>query len=241
LCEQHLCLIIGGLNLATYKYDMHVHTSEVSPCGKVNALELVKLYKEAGYDGIVITDHYFDEYFYSLGRLNWKEKIDMYLSGYRKALSEGQRIGLEVILGIELRFSENENDYLVYGIDETFLKNYKELYKLGIEKFRKLTSNMDILIYQAHPFRPWIEPVDPILLDGIEVFNGNPRQDNMNHKALSFAKEHNLKMISGSDLHRKGDVARGGIIIPKMVRTPAELFGLLRNDEILGLINADQE
>ncbi|HHW47563.1 MAG TPA: PHP domain-containing protein [Clostridiaceae bacterium] len=225
--------------MATYKYDTHVHTSEVSPCGKVNALELVKLYKAAGYDGLVVTDHYCDEYFYSLDGLSWEEKIDMYLSGYRTALAEGQRIGLEVILGIELRFSENENDYLVYGIDESFLKKYKELYKLGIKRFRKMTSGMDILIYQAHPFRSWIEPVDPALLDGVEVFNGNPRQDNMNHKALSFAKKHNLKMISGSDFHRKEDLARGGIIIPRKVKTSAELVQLLRNDEVLGLIEPD--
>jgi len=220
---------------------MHVHTSEVSPCGKVNASELVKLYKEAGYDGIVITDHYFDRYFDSLGWLSWEEKTDIYLSGYRKASEEGQRIGLEVIWGIELRFLENENDYLVYGLDETFLKNYKELYKLDLKNFRKLTCGMDILIYQAHPFRPWIVPVDPALLDGVEVFNGNPRHDNMNHKALSFAKKHNLKMISGSDFHRTDDVGRGGIIIPRKVKTSAELFKLLKNDEILGLITVDEE
>ena len=226
--------------MTTYKYDMHVHTSEVSPCGKVSAQELVKLYKEAGYDGIVITDHYFDGYFDSLGQLDWEEKIDMYLSGYRKALAEGQKIGLEVILGIELRFSENENDYLVYGLDEDFLKKYKELYQLGIEGFRKFTGGMDILIYQAHPFRSWMQHVDPVLLDGVEVNNGNPRQNNMNYKALAFAKEHNLKMISGSDFHQKVDISRGGVIIPRLIRTPAELFTLLRDDEILDLIETDE-
>ena len=39
------------------KLDLHVHTSEVSGCGKVPAAEMVRLYHEAGYDAIVITDH----------------------------------------------------------------------------------------------------------------------------------------------------------------------------------------
>jgi len=218
---------------------MHVHTAEVSPCGKVSAQELVRLYKEAGYDGIVITDHYFDGYFDSLGHLDWEEKIDMFLSGYNKALAEGQRIGLEVVLGIEIRFTENVNDYLVYGIDADFLKKYKELYKLGIEGFKRFTRGMDILIYQAHPFRQWMQLADPALLDGVEVFNGNPRHNSMNDKALAFAKKHNLKMISGSDFHQKQDLARGGVILPRLIRTPAELYALLRDDEILDLIETN--
>jgi len=52
--------------MAIYKYDTHVHTKEVSPCGKVPAIEVVKLYKDAGYHGIVITDHYCDSFFESL-------------------------------------------------------------------------------------------------------------------------------------------------------------------------------
>ena len=40
-----------------YKYELHCHTKEVSRCGAVPAAEIVKMYKENGYDGIVITDH----------------------------------------------------------------------------------------------------------------------------------------------------------------------------------------
>lgn len=41
-----------------YKYDLHVHTSSVSPCAHVAAEEVVKLYQQAGYQGVVITDHF---------------------------------------------------------------------------------------------------------------------------------------------------------------------------------------
>lgn len=39
------------------KFEMHMHTSEVSPCSKRSAIEGIKDYKEVGYDGVVITDH----------------------------------------------------------------------------------------------------------------------------------------------------------------------------------------
>ena len=38
--------------------DMHMHTKETSSCGEVPAAEGVRLYKEAGYQGVMITDHY---------------------------------------------------------------------------------------------------------------------------------------------------------------------------------------
>ena len=40
------------------KVEMHTHTSETSPCAHINAKDVLKLYKEAGYDTVVITDHY---------------------------------------------------------------------------------------------------------------------------------------------------------------------------------------
>ena len=37
------------------KVEMHTHTSETSPCAHINAKDVLKLYKEAGYDTVVIT------------------------------------------------------------------------------------------------------------------------------------------------------------------------------------------
>ena len=39
-----------------FKVDLHVHTKDVSPCGRVFAEKLVLEYKKAGYDAIVICD-----------------------------------------------------------------------------------------------------------------------------------------------------------------------------------------
>jgi hypothetical protein len=40
------------------KIEMHAHTSEASPCANVSATKIPALYQKAGYDAIVITDHY---------------------------------------------------------------------------------------------------------------------------------------------------------------------------------------
>ena len=65
-----------------YKYELHCHTGCVSRCGRVESEEIVKLYIEKGYDGIVVTDHYSPMTF----EPNWcpQRQIDFYLSGYRR-------------------------------------------------------------------------------------------------------------------------------------------------------------
>ena len=107
-----------------YLYDCHVHTSETSWCGMISAAEMVRLYAQAGYTGIVITDHYFQQYFESLPQKLWEEKIAVFLEGYRAAYAEGQARGLEVLLGVELRFHNRIEDYLVYGITPEFLVDH---------------------------------------------------------------------------------------------------------------------
>jgi hypothetical protein len=125
---------------------------------------------------------------------------------------------------------------LVYGVDEEFLLRNKELYKLGLQGFKKLISDKDILIVQAHPYRPYMTPADPSLIDGVEVYNGNPRHDSNNDLAYEYALDNKLKMLSGSDFHQIQDLARGGIVLTEPIRTPAELVKLIKTDGILELL-----
>ena len=212
-----------------FKYDVHVHTSETSSCGKVPAVQVVRMYKDAGYKGIIITDHFFNGFFDSLGSISWESKIDSFLCGYKSAKSEGDKVGLTVILGMEMRFNNSPNDYLVYGTDETLLKNNSEIYKFGLEKFKTFAKDNGLLIYQAHPYRPNITAASPKLLDGVEVYNGNPRHNSHNNSALEFACHNGLKMLSGSDFHQVEDLARGGIILEQKVHNMDELLAVLKS------------
>ncbi|MFW6288122.1 MAG: PHP domain-containing protein, partial [bacterium] len=142
----------------------------------------------------------------------------------------GEEIGFTVLLGIEITFQENTNDYLVFGLTEEILRENPELYKLSLKEFNKLMAGEDILIYHAHPYRKGRKPAPIELIDGLEVYNANPRHDSQNEKAYSFAKDNRLKMISGSDFHQAEDLARGGIISSKMVSDMSMLLNILKSD-----------
>jgi len=73
-------------------------------------------------------------------------------------------------------------------------------------------------------------PATEQLLDGLEVYNGNPRHDSQNNKALSYAEKNNLKMISGSDFHEYEDLARGGIAAEEVPSNMSELCSLLKSE-----------
>ncbi len=221
-----------------FKYDTHVHTSETSRCGKVSAEEVVRLYKHAGYDGIFITDHFCNSYFDSLTAGPWSSKVDQYLAGYRRAVEVGQKAGLKVFLSMEILFDENFNDYLIYGFEESFLYDNAGLCNLGLKGFKDFIKGSEIKVIQAHPFRKYITPVDPKLLDGVEVYNGNPRHDSQNHLALQLAKRNNLKQLSGSDFHQTEDLARGGIETQYPLRSETEFVKLLNTDSYRLIIGA---
>lgn len=57
-----------------FKIDTHVHTAETSACAKTMAREAVQLYKESGYQGIIITDHYYEYYFETSVERTWESK-----------------------------------------------------------------------------------------------------------------------------------------------------------------------
>lgn len=215
--------------MEVFKYELHSHTVEVSPCGHVKARDIVNLYKKKGYQGMVITDHFHQKYFQSLGHMKWEEKIDLYHSGYREAFDEGKKLGMDIFWAIELRFVDSNNDYLVYGLDDTFLKSHENMYEYSYPEFRDLLKdNKDILIFQAHPYRSGCSIDYPDLIDGLEVFNGHPRHNSRNDKASAFAREHQLLFISGSDFHRSGDEATGGIKTEKRIVTMSDLIITLK-------------
>lgn len=219
-----------------FKIDTHVHTRETSPCGVITAREAVKRYKAAGYQGLIITDHYFDDYFITLKASTWEGKIDKYLRGYDNASEEGAKQGLSIFLGMEIRFTEGANDYLVYGATEQFLKENKELYKLGLKEFKKLVEKENILIIQAHPFRPGMRVSAPEDIHGVEVYNGNLRHNSKNDLALSFATENALLMTSGSDFHQLEDLARGGMVFDEELKSIQDFMESLRKKTAKELI-----
>lgn len=220
----------GGILTMGYLYEMHAHTCDVSPCGRVTPERLVALYLAAGYSGVVITNHLSRHVYREREDWPWEQKVDYFLNGYRRAKEAG---GLTILLGMEITFWESDNDYLVYGLTEDFLYEHGDLRELGIARFHALAQKNQLLVFQAHPFRNNMKVVDPQFLDGIETNNGNSHHDSRNTIAQLWARQHQLLEVSGSDFHYEEDVARGGILLPQPVANNQELLAALRSKPVL--------
>lgn len=215
--------------MAKYKIELHAHSSESSRCGSIKAEDLVNKYKKAGYSALVLTDHYYARFFDKIVDLSWEKQLERYLKGYKIAKKTAQNLNFRVFLGIEIKFNDDPNEYLIYGLTEDFLLKHPRLHQLSLAELRTLTADQSqkTLIFQAHPFRSGMAPAAAELLSGLEVYNGNPRHDSQNYKALSYAREHNLKMISGSDFHENEDLARGGITTDLLPENQQQLINIL--------------
>lgn len=89
---------------------MHLHTVEGDAYADFSGAECVKMYHDAGYDGMVVTNHYearfFDWFKDDLEDADHRGIIDRFLRGYYNARNEGEKLGFTVLPGVEVRFSE---------------------------------------------------------------------------------------------------------------------------------------
>ncbi len=220
--------------LSKYKYqiELHAHTFPVSGCSQVTPKEMAETYKELGYDAVAITNHFM----YQHNNSSKEEYIDAFLYDFQQTQKYGEELGLKVYLGAEIRFTENDNDYLIFGISKKMLLEIYDLLPLGIENFRKTYDMPDSVFIQAHPKRNGIQNVDAALLDGIEVFNLHPGHNSKVGLASVYAKENNISMIiAGSDFHHpnqshEGVAALRGAYLPE---DSFELATLIKSGDYL--------
>ena len=208
------------LNEWKFKTDLHVHTMPVSSCAEIDVPTTVAYYKERGYDGIVITNHFNRLSF--PGHKPREEWVEYYLNDYRLAKKTGEKCGLHVCLGMEARFPENANDYLVYGIDEDDVYRAFDYIDGSYEKFYKGFKNEKNVIVQAHPFRDHMELQKLDLLDGIEVYNMHPNHNSRVSIAAKLESEHPGMIITGgTDFHHDG---HQGLCAMRTKKLPEDSF-----------------
>jgi predicted metal-dependent phosphoesterase TrpH len=212
------------------KIELHIHTTGFSYCGKLSAAEIVDLYSQAGYDAIVITNHFNSiskQWFLDNGGKDYHKS---YFDTIRQAAELGKKCGMLVLGGFELRFDENANDYLVYGMTPEQCCDHDKIFTMTAAEFGAFARENGILFYQAHPFRNGITVVSPEHLFGIEVSNTHPRHDSRNDIALAWAEKFNLHQIAGSDCHQPQDVGTSAIFTDYPVKNIADLVHVLKND-----------
>lgn len=139
--------------MESYLFDLHVHTAQTSSCGQVKAKDVVHQYLKAGYQGIVITDHYHKPYFDSLGNIPWEEKIQVFMEGYLAAAKAAKETSLNVYLGIEFRNLETIDDFLIYGLDKNFLVANPDIFEIPLGEAFDRFHRSGAFVLQAHPVR----------------------------------------------------------------------------------------
>lgn len=223
------------MNISDYKYkiETHCHTSPVSWCSERTPRQVIEAYKKAGVSAVCITNHFLLDYF--TGGDEKEKEVELYLSDFYETKKIGKENGIEVILGMEIRFSnENSNDYLVYGIDEGFVSDaYDTLYG-DLEEFYKKMKNDRNVILQAHPFRNGMELMDKNFIDGIETFNMHPNHNAKIALANRYYKENpHFIVTTGSDYHHQNHEATGLILSKTLPKDSFEFAELLKSKDYL--------
>ncbi|MDI9488223.1 MULTISPECIES: PHP-associated domain-containing protein [Clostridia] len=189
--------------MGLYLYETHLHTKEASACSYMTGAEQVRLYKEAGYAGIIVTDHFFNGNTAICNDLPWEERVDLFCKGYENAKKEGDKIGLSVFFGWETNYKATE--FLIYGLDKEWIKNHPEMLNWTIEEQYYQIHKAGGFVVHAHPFRirPYIKEIRlfPDLVDAVEIYNVGNRNIDFDKKAAEYAKKHNLPTTAGTDAH----------------------------------------
>ena len=70
--------------------------------------------------------------------------------------------------------------------------------------------------------------VNPYLLDGIEVYNGNASHNSRNSVAYEWARVHGRMMLSGTDNHEPFRSTPGGVYFEERPKNEKELVQMLK-------------
>ena len=219
-----------------YLYELHLHTAETSKCGRSPAKDMVEIYARKGFSGIVVTDHFINGNSYAREPEAWKDKMDVYLRGYRAAKAAGDRIGFRVYFGVEYtHMGGNGEDYLLLGLKPEHL--YNELAycdRWSIEYLCDVVHGLGGIVIRAHPYReagyiahagierPGLD------VDAIEVFNAGNSKEEYNEKALAMALRENKPWTAGSDTHSIETAAQGFVGFDTDPKDYAELCDMIK-------------
>lgn len=195
--------------------DLHVHTSQASPCSSAPVDELIEEAKRIGLDGICLTDH-------------------NHVWGPESLEELRRRHDFLILRGNEI--TTDQGDMLVFGFDE----DIKGIIKL--EDLAEAVHASEGCIIAAHPFRGFLtfgpgqlgltaEKAGKRALfnwvDGVEVLNGKVT-DEENRFASAVATRLGLSVTGGSDAHEVAEVGIYATRCPGPVRDERDLISALR-------------
>lgn len=216
-----------------YKYETHLHTSEVSACSHIDAKTQVKLHYEKGYTGLVVTDHFVNGNCTIDKQLPWQARIKGFMRGYQQAFEAAKKLDFDVFFGLE--YSYQGADFITYGIDESFLLANSDMLSWPIDKYFDRVHEAGGYIIHAHPFREafYIPEIKLFTdyIDAVEVMNNNNSKMSYNEKAFRYASDNNLPMTKGTDLHYLEDVGALDMTFHKRAETIFDLIEMIKTSK----------
>jgi hypothetical protein len=224
-----------------YLYETHLHTSPVSKCAISRGSDYIAGYKDLGYTGIIVTDHFYNANCSLSRKLPWDEWVNRFCQGYEDALNEGERRGLDVFFGWEETF-DGCDDYLIYGLDKNWLLEHPEVRFWTRGEQYRIVKEAGGCVVQAHPFRhrnyiPRIV-LSPECVDAVEIVNGGHIDFSFDALACRYAKKIGKTAVAGTDIHDASDVYYNdtfGVYLDKKLNSASDYVKLILNNEIIGL------
>ena len=188
--------------MSQFLYETHMHTSQASACGKSPGRDYIQRYIDAGYAGIIITDHFFRGNCGVDPTLPWKERVRRFCSGFEDAREEGEKRRFPVFFGWEERYDGDE--FLIYGLDQAWMLEHPEMERWTRgEQFEQVHSAGGCVV-QAHPFRErsYIHTIhlSTGCVDAVEGVNSDNSAE-CNGMGLRYAALLGLPVTAGSDNH----------------------------------------
>ena len=187
-----------------YKYETHLHTLPVSKCSVADSESSLKFYKDIGYDGVFVSNH-FSLKKIGVDGVTYEQVINEFFDDVETSKEIGRRIGLKVFSGLEL--GNHGADFLIYGVGREFFLQNSDFADIDILDKLARVKDAGGLIIHAHPFR---QPkraraisIYPFHVEGVEVYNAN-REGQRPELATMYAKSYELREFAGTDNHQAG-------------------------------------
>lgn len=222
-----------------YLYDFHVHSNECSMCAHSSIFEVIKALKEAGYAGMVLTNHFLTSYHAVSDDLAWEDKIKFYWQPFLDGKKLADELDFDFHFGVEYHYG-NAQEILMYGIDYDFLVANSDMLDIPVEELSDRVRAYGGYVSHSHPFRvrayiPEGVPegkyrMDISHVDAIEVINSANREID-DQLALEYAQSLDLGMTAGNDLHDVNHLKifpRSGLIFDRRLKTRDELITALK-------------
>ena len=233
-----------------YLYETHMHTSESSACAHNTGAEIARAYKEAGYTGIIITDHFYYGNTAVNRKLSWREWVEHFCLGYEHAREEGDKIGLQVFFGWEAGYRGTE--FLIYGLDKEWLFTHPEIKDATVEEQFALVHAGGGIVVHAHPFREedyipkirlfpeYVDAVEGVNATHSSVHSYSHKNPLFNERALEYGKEHGLPFTAGSDQHTVNMIG-GGMVFARKLSDIHDFTKAVLAGEVVALLDGTEE